>query len=122
MKFVKQKRKQRTEPIDVILMLGDGALSKGVESLLFKQKNLRTRSIATGREVVPADELGRNKRKVVIVDSTICCHRSPTCLLGLLSNPEVEEILVIDPDDNRVQVLEKRQVLITDREDFANLF
>lgn len=41
-----QKHPQNTDPIEIILMLGEGVLSTGVENLLFKKKNLRIHRIA----------------------------------------------------------------------------
>ena len=116
-----RKHPQTTDPIEVILMLGDGALSTGVENLLFKKKNLRIHRIAECNNEDSIAELGQKKKTVVVV-STFYSHHSSKCLIGLLSNPQVEEIFMIDVDNNMVQVLKKRQVMLTDKKDFAKLF
>ena len=103
-------------------MLGDGALSKGIESLLFKRKDLHAHRFPFDNDENLADSLGQERKKVVIVDSTYCCQHSSKCLIDLFSNPEVEEVLMVNTDDNLVQVLKKQQVVLTDKEDFAKLF
>lgn len=109
-----QQRLQSAKPIDVILMLDDGTLSKGIVSLLLKKKNLCIHRIVYGNDEVLAVELAQERKKVVIVDSTYCCHHSSKCLISLLSTPEVEEVLMVNSDDNLVQVLKKQQIVLTD--------
>jgi len=103
-------------------MLGDGVLSTSIENLLLNKKNLLTHSIAHCFDKSLVAEPRPSRKKVVVMNLKVCVQDSPDCLIGLLSNPDVEEILMVNTEDNMVQVLKKRQVLITDKSDFAKLF
>ena len=117
-----QKRPQSAKPTDVILMLGDGVLSESIENLLFEKKNLRTYSIAHCHDEDLLAKSRKKKKKVVVLDPIAYYQDSLKCLLSLLANPNVEEVIMVNTEDNLVQVLKKRQVLLTDKADFAKLF
>jgi len=116
-----QKRLQNPNPIDVILMLGSSALSTGIESLLFKKKNLRIRRFTPGSYMDFAGQPGEKKKKVVVLESTGGQPDSAECLISLLSDPDVVQVLMVNTDNNRVQVLKKQQVMLTDKKDFAKI-
>jgi hypothetical protein len=115
-----RKHDQYSAPIDVLLMLGDGPLSIGIENLLLK-KNILTHKITHCTDEDSINTFGQKRKKVVLV-STFCCQNSSKCLVNLLSNPDIEEIFMIDANQNRVQVLKRQQVILTNKNDFEKLF
>lgn len=116
-----QKRLQSSNPIDVILMLSSSALSTGIESLLFQKKNLRIRRFTPSSYMDFDGEPGQKKKKVVVLESTGGQPDSAECLISLLSDPDVVQVLMINTDNNRVQVIKKQQVVLTDKKDFAKI-
>lgn len=117
-----QEHLQSPNPIEVILMLDSGALSTGIESLLFQKKeDLGIRRFTPDSYMDFRGEPGEQKKKVVVLEYTVGHADSAERLMSLLSNPDVMQILMVNTHDNMVQVLKKQQVMLTDKKDFAKI-
>jgi hypothetical protein len=102
-------------------MMNDTPLVTGIMHALSKKSNLQI-IWRTPEHLEWSGEIARDNPSIVILNPDACSSQSPECLIGFFSNPNVLEVLMINPETNLVQVFKKQQITLADKEDFAKLF
>jgi hypothetical protein len=107
----------------VILLDGNNILSAGLTSLLIDNQDLQFEHILRVDETSILEALGRRQPDVIVITES-----DPTDLRRILDLLETTQpngpwrIMIVRQDTNRIDVYDKRQVMINQRQDVIDLF
>ena len=116
-----KQRHQGKAQTNVLLMMDDTALATGIEGILSQNENLHVNRFSP-ESLGLAEKIGKARPDVVVLSPMACSLQSPECLIGLLSGPDVLKVMIVNPVNNLVQVFNKQEVMLIDKENFAKLF
>ncbi len=104
----------------VLVATREMLLGSGIESMLVRQKELDLVGITLGNKTDLIKKISRLKPEVVILDETTYLVSARDLLALLTDWPEIR-LVVVSASENRVQIYNKRQILVTQSTDLVEM-
>jgi hypothetical protein len=107
----------------VILLDGNNILSAGLASLLTENQELQLEHLARVDDVSILETIGRRQPEVIVITESDPYELAR--ILELLESTQLDStwrIMIVRQDSNRIDLYDKRQVMINKRQDVIDLF
>ena len=107
----------------VVLLDGNNILSAGLASLITENQDLQLEHLSRVDNLSILDAIGRRRPDVIVI--TESAPNDLTRILELLETTHPDgpwRIMIVRQDRNRIDLYDKRQVMISRRQDVIDLF
>jgi hypothetical protein len=104
-----------------MIVMDDTPLAMGIIDVLSRKSSLILNRY-TRQTPDLALKAQQGNAEIVILGTATCANQLPDCLMDLITSPTIKELLLVHSENNLIQKFTRKQVKLTNLQDFARLF